>query len=65
MSEFLKTHPNALLDNDGTPQGACLYDLGLMSIDDCRNDRNCVNCWNQPIEEGDLVESESRTQEKN
>ena len=23
--------------------------LGLMSIDDCRNDRNCVNCWNQPI----------------
>jgi hypothetical protein len=53
LSEFLKTHPNALLDNDGTPQGACLYDLGLISKDDCRKKPNCIECWNQPIEESE------------
>lgn len=62
LSEFLKAYPNTLLNDAGLPKNVCLYNLGLT---DCRNDRNCVNCWNQPIEESDLVESESRTQEKN
>lgn len=57
LSEFLKNYPNVPLYVTGIPK-LCPYHLGLMSIDDCRNDRNCVNCWNQPIEEGDLVESE-------
>lgn len=39
---------NAPLDDSGTPY-FCPYRLGLMSIDDCRKDRNCVKCWNQPI----------------
>jgi hypothetical protein len=65
LSEFLKHYPNALLNDTGLPKGVCLYNLGLMSLADCKKDRNCVECWNQPIEESDLVESESRTQEKN
>lgn len=50
LSEFLKNHPNALLNDDGTPT-FCPYRLGLMGADDCRKDGNCVKCWNQPIEE--------------
>lgn len=53
LSEFLKNYPNARLRTDGTLKSACLYDLGLMSLDDCRKDHNCVKCWNQPIEEGE------------
>lgn len=68
LTEFLKHYPNAqlktvLLYSPGAiplkiPKCICPYHLGLMSRDDCRKDHNCVKCWNQPIEEGDLVESE-------
>ena len=53
LSEFLKNYPNAKLRADRTPQGACLYDLGLISKDDCRKKSNCIECWNQPIEESE------------
>lgn len=55
LTEFLENYPNARLRTDGTPKGTCLYDLGLMSLDDCRKDHNCVKCWNQamPIEDGE------------
>ena len=53
LSEFLKSYPNALLGKDGTPEGVCPYDLGLMSEDDCRKDYNCMRCWNQPIKDGE------------
>lgn len=43
LSEFLKNHPNALLNDDGTPT-FCPYRLGLMGADDCRKDGNCVKC---------------------
>lgn len=49
LSEFLKNYPNAQLRTDGTPKGACPYNLGLMSLNDCRKNGNCVKCWNQPI----------------
>lgn len=52
LSEFLKNHPNVLLNDDGTP-AFCPYKLGLMGADDCRKDGNCVKCWNQPIEDGE------------
>lgn len=52
LSEFLKNHPNILLNDDGTPT-FCPYELGLISVDNCRNDGDCVNCWNQPIEESE------------
>lgn len=52
LSEFLKNHPNALLNDDGTPT-FCPYRLGLTSVDNCRNDGDCVKCWNQPIEESE------------
>ncbi len=52
LSEFLKNHPNVLLNDDGTPT-FCPYRLGLMGADDCRKDGNCVKCWNQPIEDGE------------
>lgn len=63
LSEFLKHYPNAPLVDDGTPE-ICPAKLGLTDIKKpCFGD--CVECWNQLIEESDLVESESRTQEKN
>ena len=49
LSELLEHFPNVPLHVNGIPKDICPYHLGLMSIDDCRNDRNCVNCWNQPI----------------
>lgn len=52
VTEFLKHYPNAPLCDDGTPN-FCPSRLGLMSIDDCRIDHNCVKCWNQPIEGGE------------
>lgn len=48
LSELLKIFPNSSLDDNGTPI-FCPYHLGFMSIDDCRNDLDCVKCWNQPI----------------
>lgn len=53
LSEFLKNYPNTPLDYDGTPDSICPYDLGLMNIDDCNKDRNCIKCWNQPIKDGE------------
>lgn len=50
LSEFLKKYPNALLNDNGLPKGVCLYNLGLA---DCKEYPNCVDCWNQPIEEGE------------
>jgi hypothetical protein len=52
LSEFLKNHPNILLNDDGTPT-FCPYELSLISVDNCRNDGDCVKCWNQPIEGGE------------
>lgn len=48
LTELLKIFPNTPLEDDGTPN-FCPYRLGLISIDDCRKDRNCVKCWNLPI----------------
>lgn len=50
LSEFLKNYPNTLLNDAGLPKDVCLYNLGLT---DCRNDHNCVECWNQPVEDGE------------
>lgn len=52
LTEFLKHYPKALLKNDGTPVGICPYHLGLINKEDCKN-RNCVECWNQPIEDSE------------
>lgn len=52
LSEFLKNYPNTLLNDDGTPRRICPYELGLISKNNCRINRinrNCVECWNQPI----------------
>lgn len=49
LSELLTRFPNVPLHVTGIPKDICPYHLGLMSIDDCRNDRNCIKCWNQPI----------------
>lgn len=61
LSEFLENYPNAQLKTVllyspgaiplGIPKCICPYHLGLMSVDNCRKDHNCVKCWNQPIEE--------------
>lgn len=51
LSEFLKHYPNALLKDDGTPKGICLYELGLVSLDNCEKGNGCIDCWNQPVKE--------------
>lgn len=51
LSEFLKNYPNAELDCKETPKRICPHALGLTDIDDC--DNNCVECWNQPVEESE------------
>lgn len=53
LTEFLKHYPNVFLSCDGTPDGICPYDLGLMSIDDCRKDSDCFKCWNQRVKDGE------------
>lgn len=69
LSEFLKNYPKAQLRtvllysqleaveagiiSPEIPKCICPYHLGLMSSDDCRKDHNCVECWNQPIEDGE------------
>lgn len=53
LSEFLKNYPNALLRDNGTPKGVCLYELGLMSLDNCEKGNGCIDCWNQPIKDGE------------
>lgn len=52
LSELLKNYPNTLLNDDGTPKRICPYELGLISKNNCRINRinrNCVECWNQPM----------------
>lgn len=51
LSEFLKHYPNVQLYDNGTPKDICPYHLGLMNRDDCRKDRNCIECWNQTVED--------------
>lgn len=51
LSEFLKNYPNAPLADNGTPD-VCPDKLGLTDIKKpCFGD--CVECWNQPIEDGE------------
>lgn len=53
LTEFLKHYPNALLNDDGIPTTGCPYRLGLIGIEECKKDRTCVECWNQPIKDGE------------
>ena len=48
LTELLKNYPNVELEDNGVPN-LCPYQLGLMSIEGCRKDSNCVKCWNQVI----------------
>ena len=51
LSEFLKNYPNAPLADNGTPD-ICPEKLGLTDIKKpCFGD--CVECWNQPVEESE------------
>lgn len=49
LSEFLKNYPNAWLNEKGIPKRMCPSMLGLKDLEDC-GERNCVECWNQPID---------------
>lgn len=53
LSEFLKHYPNAQLDDAGLPTTGCPYRLGLIGDEECKKNRDCVKCWNQPIEGGE------------
>lgn len=53
LTELLKIFPNTPLNDDGTPKGICLYELGATSLDNCEVDNACVKCWNQPIKDGE------------
>lgn len=49
LSEFLKHYPNAQLNDAGLPTTGCPYRLGLIGDEECKKNRDCVKCWNQPI----------------
>ncbi len=49
LTELLKIFPNTPLNDDGTPKGICLHELGATSLDNCEVDNACAKCWNQPI----------------
>lgn len=51
LTELLKNFPNTPLNDDGTPKGICLHELGATSLDNCEVDNACVKCWNQLIPE--------------
>lgn len=53
VTEFLKNYPRAVVNGDGIPNSVCPYDLGLMDKHDCR--KTCIECWNQPIEDGEKI----------
>ena len=53
LTELLKIFPNTLLNDDGTPKGICLHELGATSLDNCEVDNACAKCWNQPVEDGE------------
>jgi hypothetical protein len=51
LSELLKLFPDTPLNDDGTPDSICPYELGLMNISNCEKGRNCIECWNRPFGE--------------
>lgn len=51
LTELLKIFPHTPLNDDGTPKGICLHELGATSLDNCEVDNACAKCWNQPIED--------------
>ena len=52
LTELLEKFPNTPLTDDGTPKGMCPHQLGLKDgIADCKIGYDCVECWNQIIEE--------------
>lgn len=54
LTELLKIFPNTPLNDDGTPKGICLHELGATSLDNCEVDNACAECWNQPcLEDGE------------
>ena len=55
LTELLKVFPNTQVNAYGIPKRICPCDLGLMSAKACRKDRNCAQCWNQPLLEREEV----------
>lgn len=53
LSEFLKHYPNAPLNGNKIPAGICPFHLGVMDRNECNDYKRCVECWNQPIENGE------------
>lgn len=51
LTELLKIFPNTPLNDNGTPDSICPYELGLINITDCKKGRNCIECWNRPFGE--------------
>lgn len=53
LMDFLEKHPNAPLDDDGTPQDVCPFALGYVKNGECYLDdgNDCIPCWNRPMEE--------------
>lgn len=53
LSEFLKNYPKVQINSYGIPKSICPSELGLISKKDCANFQSCVECWNQPLREGE------------
>lgn len=52
LQDFLEKYPNATLNYDVTPIGVCCSLLGYCDVCRCAyTDKNCRECWNEPLEE--------------
>lgn len=52
LTELLKNYPNAKLGENGVPMNMCPSILGLQDLENC-GEISCVECWNQPVEDGE------------
>ena len=50
LQYFIEQHPNAPLDEDGTPE-CCPFHLGYTNELECMYNLDCVKCWNRPSKE--------------
>lgn len=52
LTDFKEKYPNAPLNEEGTPD-ICPDNLGYceeIHVEFCNKQKNCVECWNKPLE---------------
>lgn len=50
LQDFFEKFPNAKKDSYGLPSSVCIKNIYGEKRNHC-DDKNCVECWNEPMEE--------------